>query len=99
MKIFEKIDLLYEQFSRRISTGAVNRAIKEMIEKHPPSRVGRGRIKFLYATQVRTKPPTFVVFVNRPDNIHFSYERFLINQLREHFQLAFTPIKVVFRKK
>jgi GTP-binding protein len=99
MKIFEKIDLLYEQFSRRISTGAVNRAIKEMIEKHPPSRVGRGRIKFLYATQVRTKPPTFVVFVNRPDNIHFSYERFLINQLREHFQRAFTPIKVVFRKK
>jgi len=99
MKIFGKIDLLYEQFSRRISTGAVNRAIKEMIEKHPPSRVGRGRIKFLYATQVRTKPPTFVVFVNRPDNIHFSYERFLINQLREHFQLAFTPIKVVFRKK
>ena len=99
MKIFGKIDLLYEQFSRRISTGAVNRAIKEMIEKHPPSRVGRGRIKFLYATQVRTKPPTFVVFVNRPDMIHFSYERFLMNQLRQHFQLAFTPIKVVFRKK
>ena len=99
MKIFGKIDLLYEQFSRRISTGAVNRAIKEMIEKQPPPRAGRGRIKFLYATQVRTKPPTFVVFVNRPDMIHFSYERFLINQLREHFQLAFTPIKVVFRKK
>ncbi len=100
MKLFEKIDLLYEQFSRRIGTGAVNRAIKEMIEKHPPPRVGgRGRIKFLYATQTRTKPPTFIVFVNRPDMIHFSYERFLINQLRAHFQLEHTPIKVIFRKK
>lgn len=99
MKIFGKIDSLYEQFSRRISTGAVNRAIKEMIEKHPPPRVGRGRIKFLYATQARTKPPTFIVFLNRPDMIHFSYERFIINQLRERFQFEFTPIKVIFRKK
>jgi GTP-binding protein len=99
MKIFGKIDLLYEQFSRRVSTGEVNRAIKEMIEKHPPPRVGRGRIKFLYATQPRTKPPTFVVFLNRPDKIHFSYERFLINQLREHFQFEFTPIKIIFKKK
>jgi GTP-binding protein len=99
MKIFEKIDNLYEQFSRRISTGAVNRAIKEMIEKHPPPRLGRGRLKFLYATQARTKPPTFVVFLNRPDMIHFSYERFIVNQLRERFQFDFTPIKVLFRKK
>ncbi|MBW2143929.1 MAG: GTP-binding protein, partial [Deltaproteobacteria bacterium] len=99
MKLFGKVDLLYEQFSRRISTGAVNRAIKEMIEKHPPSRIGRGRIKFFYATQPRTKPPTFVIFVNRPDRIHFSYERFLINQIRAHFRLEFTPIKVIFRKR
>jgi len=99
MKLFGKIELLYEQFSRRISTGAVNRAIQEMIEKHPPSRIGRSRIKFLYATQARTKPPTFVIFVNRPDMIHFSYERFLTNQLRAHFRLEFTPIKVVFRKR
>ncbi len=99
MKLFGKVDLLYEQFSRRISTGAVNRAIKEMIEKHPPSRIGRSRIKFLYATQTRTKPPTFVIFVNRPDMVHFSYERFLINQIRAQFQLEFTPIKVIFRKR
>ena len=99
MKLFEKIDLVYEQFSRRISTSAVNNAIQKMIDKHPPPRIGRGRLKFLYATQVRTKPPTFVVFVNRPEMIHFSYERFLINQLRSHFQLDFTPIALKFRKR
>ena len=99
MKLFEKIDLVYEQFSRRISTSAVNNAIQKMIDKHPPPRIGRGRLKFLYATQIRTKPPTFVAFVNRPDMIHFSYERFLINQLRSHFQLDFTPIALKFRKR
>ena len=99
MKLFEKVDLVYEQFSRRISTSAVNNAIQKMIDKHPPPRIGRGRLKFLYATQVRTKPPTFITFVNRPDMIHFSYERFLINQLRAHFQLDFTPIELKFRKR
>ncbi len=99
MKLFDKIDLLYEQFSRRIGTGAVNRAIKEMIEKHPPPRVGRGKLNFFYATQARTRPPTFVIFVNRPETLHFSYKRFLINQLRTNFQLDFTPIKLIFRKK
>ncbi len=99
MKLFEKIDMVYEQFSYRISTSAVNNAIKKMIDKHPPPRIGQGRLKFLYATQVRTKPPVFIVFVNRPDMIHFSYERFLINQLRAHFHLEFTPIKLEFRKR
>ena len=99
MNLFKKIDLLYEQFSRTVPTSALNRAIQEMIERHPPPRVGRGRLKLSYATQTRTRPPTFVLFVNRPDAIHFSYERFLVNQLRTHFQLQFTPIKLRFRKK
>ncbi len=99
MKLFDKINLVYDQFSRRISTSSVNGAIQKMIEKHPPPRIGRGRLKFLYATQPRTRPPTFVVFVNRPDMVHFSYERFLINQLRAHFQLEFTPIKLKFKKR
>jgi GTP-binding protein len=99
MKLFDKINLVYDQFSRRISTSSVNTAIQKMIEKHPPPRIGRGRLKFLYATQPRTRPPTFVVFVNRPDMVHFSYERFLVNQLRAHFQLEFTPIKLKFKKR
>ena len=99
MKMFGRIDTVYDQFSARIGTGAVNRSIQKVIEKHPPPRVGRGRLKFFYATQSRTRPPTFVVFVNRPDMLHFSYERFLVNQLREHFGLTRTPIRLTFKKR
>jgi GTP-binding protein len=99
MKLFNKIELVYDQFSRRISTSSVNKAMQKMIEKHPPPVVGRGRLKFFYATQARVRPPTFVAFVNRPDMVHFSYERFLINQLREHFKLNHTPIKLKLKKR
>ena len=99
IKLFSRIDSVYDQFSRRISTALVNRAIQEVIEKHPPSRIGRGRLKFYYATQTRTKPPTFTVFVNRPDMLHFSYERFLNNQLRVHLGLTRTSIKLIFRER
>jgi GTP-binding protein len=99
MKLFEKIDLVDKQSSHTFSTGAVNRAFQDMVKEHPPPRIGRGRLKLFYATQIGTRPPTFVVFVNRPDMIHFSYERFLINQLRTHFQLDHAPIRLQFRKR
>ena len=98
-KLFEKIDLLYGQFCTKIGTGEVNRAIEKMILKKPPPVVGRGRLKLFYSTQTGTRPPTFVVFVNRPDAVHFSYQRFMINQLREIFSLDHTPIRLFFRKK
>jgi GTP-binding protein len=97
--LFEKMDRLYVQFCRRISTGEVNRVIEEMLQKKPPPKTGRGRLKILYATQTRTRPPTFVVFVNRPEMVHFSYERYITNQLRERLGLDQTPVKVIFRKK
>ncbi len=99
MKVFGEIDRVYDQFSSRIGTGVVNRAIQKVMEKHPLPRAGGGRLKFFYATQSRTRPPTFVVFVNRPEMIHFSYERFLVNQLREHFDLTCTPIRITFKKR
>lgn len=99
MKLFDKIDMVFDQFSRRFSTSSVNRAVQKTIEKHPPPRIGKGRLKFLYATQTRTRPPTFVIFVNRPDMVHFSYERFLTNQLRERLRLEHSPIRIEFRKK
>jgi len=100
MKLFREIDTVFDQFSSRIGTGVVNRVIQKIIEKHVPPMAGeRGRLKFFYATQTRTRPPSFVVFVNRPEMIHFSYERFLINQLREAFGLTFTPIRVTFQKR
>ncbi|MBW1998756.1 MAG: ribosome biogenesis GTPase Der, partial [Deltaproteobacteria bacterium] len=98
-KLFDKIDLLYRQFSHRVPTNAVNRAIEEIIAKNPPPRASKGRVKIFYATQIHTRPPTFVIFMNRPDLVHFSYERFLINQFRERFGLDLTPIRLIFRKK
>jgi GTP-binding protein len=99
MELLKQMEHLYEQYDRRISTGAVNRAVGDMILKRPPPEQGRRRLKVFYATQVRTRPPTFVVFVNRPDMVHFSYERFMINQLREVLGLHLTPIKLLFKKR
>ncbi|MCP4665932.1 MAG: ribosome biogenesis GTPase Der [Deltaproteobacteria bacterium] len=99
MKLFDVINLVHEQFVKRVGTASLNKALREILERHPPPIVGRGRLKFNYATQVRSRPPTFVLFVNKPAAIHFSYERFLINQIKSHFQLESTPIKLVFREK
>ena len=98
-KLFDKIEMLYSQFSTTVGTVALNRAVKEMLQRRPPPAGGRGRLKLFYATQINIEPPTFVVFVNRPDLVHFSYRRFMVNQLREHFDLDHTPIKLVFRKR
>jgi GTPase len=98
-KIFDKVDIVYDQFNTRIGTGEVNRLIAEMILKRPPPRIGRGWLKFIYATQTETRPPTFVVFVNYPEQVHFSYKRFIVNQLRAKFNLKHTPIKLIFKKR
>ncbi|MGD2126583.1 MAG: ribosome biogenesis GTPase Der [Desulfobacteraceae bacterium] len=98
-ELFRRIEPLYGQYCRRIGTGVVNRAIEEMIRKRPPPRTGRGELKLLYATQAGIKPPTFVVFVNRPEMVHFSYQRFMINQLRKQLGLDWTPIKLIFKKR
>jgi GTP-binding protein len=99
MRLFDEIDRVYAQFSQRFSTSEVNKAVQALVRQHPPPRAGRGRLKLLYATQGGIRPPTFVVFVNRPDKVHFSYERFLINYLRAHFQLDAIPVRLRFRKR
>jgi GTPase len=98
-KIFDKVNIVYDQWCTRVGTGEVNRLVGEMILKRPPPRVGRGRLKFLYATQTEIKPPTFVIFVNHPEEVHFSYKRFIANQLRSKFNLKNTPIKLIFKKR
>ncbi len=98
-KLFEKINLVHREFDKKINTAEVNKALEEMTQKKAPAGIGSGRLKFFYATQTRVRPPTFVVFANRPDKIHFSYKRFMLNQLREHFELNHIPIRLKFRKK
>jgi GTPase len=86
-----------EQFNLRVDTGPLNRCIRRAVEKHnPPSRGGRA-MRIMYATQVRSRPPTFVLFVNDPKLMHFSYERYLTNTIREEFGFTGTPIRLLLR--
>lgn len=96
-KIIPEVDKVMAQFSRRITTSDLNRAFSEATEaKFAPLASGR-RVKFYYATQVGIKPPTFVIFTNQPEGIHFSYERYLANRFREAFGFEGTPIRLLFR--
>jgi len=98
-KIFNLVEEVYGQYERRIGTGELNRIFEGAVKKtEPPLYKGR-RLKFYYATQVSVKPPTFVCFVNFPDGVHFSYSRYLVNQIREGSGLDKTPVKIIFRKR
>lgn len=98
-KLFTMINNVAEQNSMRISTSVLNQVINEAIALvQPPTDKGR-RLKILYATQVSTKPPTFVVFVNNKELFHFSYERYLVNQIRKEFGLEGTPIRMIVRER
>jgi len=90
---------LYREFSSRVATASLNKAVEEIVANKPPPRAGHANLKVFYATQAETRPPTFIVFVNRPDIVHFSYHRYLVNQLKESLGLQKTPIKVIFKKK
>ncbi len=96
-KVLPAVRDVFAQYNSRISTGILNRALRESIDHHEPPMVRGRRLKFFYATQASTRPPTFVIFCNYPESIHFSYERFLINQFRESFALDKSPLKLVFR--
>lgn len=84
----------YQQSMRRITTGILNRAIRQFVAAHPPPLRKGKRLKIYYATQADTKPPTFVLFVNDPELMHFSYLRYLENRIRGHFSFDATPIRI-----
>jgi len=96
-KIMTETDNVMAQYSRRVTTSELNRIFSEAVESHhAPLHQGR-RVKFYYATQVGTKPPSFVIFTNRPDGVHFSYERYLSNRFRDAFGFTGTPLRLMFR--
>ena len=98
-KIFKLVDEVYGQYAKRIATGQLNRIMEKAIEKNEPSLHRGNRIKFFYAAQISTRPPTIVCFVNYPQAVHFSYKRYLLNQLREASGLDKTPIRMIFRQR
>lgn len=98
-KLFEYIKYVSEQNSRRIPTGMLNDVLASATARvQPPSDKGK-RLKIYYITQASTRPPTFVAFVNRAELFHFSYQRYLENQIRETFGLEGTPLKLIIRER
>ena len=98
-KLFPMVDALYRQYKTRITTGQLNRIVKEAVQKNPPAMAKGRRIKVYYATQITTGPPTFIAFVNYPEAIHFSYQRYLVNAIRTESGLTQTPIRLYFRQR
>ncbi len=98
-KVLELIDYVAEQHAMRIATANLNDLIQEAVHINPPPSDKGRRLKILYVTQGGVKPPTFIVFVNDPELMHFSYERFLENQLRSTFGFEGTPLRLIVRKR
>ena len=95
----EVIHYVAEQNAMRISTSVLNQFVEDAIAINPPPTEKGQRLKILYATQVKIKPPTFVIFVNEPEIMHFSYQRYLENKLREAFGFEGTPLQMIIRGK
>lgn len=98
-RIFALVDAVYAQYTSRLGTGQVNRIIERAVTRKPPSLHKGKRLKFYYATQVHTRPPRFVAFVNFPEAVHFSYRRYLVNQIREATGLDRTPLQLDLRQR
>ncbi|KJS22527.1 MAG: GTP-binding protein Der [Clostridiaceae bacterium BRH_c20a] len=99
VKILDLVDFVAQQHSHRVSTSILNQVISEAVQLNPPPSYKGKRLKILFVTQTGVKPPTFVFFVNEPDIVHFSYQRFLENKIRENFGFEGTPIRFVIKKR
>jgi GTP-binding protein len=98
-KILPLVDQVYAQYATRIGTGPINRIVNQATSRNePPLHKGR-RLKFFYTTQISERPPTFVSFVNFPDAVHFSYQRYLLNSIRLETGLDNVPLRLYFRQR
>ncbi len=97
--IFPAINLAYENYHKQVQTSIINDLIQDAVAMNPVPIFNHGKAQFNYITQVAIKPPTFALFVNNPDFVHFSYLRYLNNQVRNAIDFTGTPIKILLRKK
>jgi len=98
-KIMGEVEAVAAEFNRQVPTAALNRILEEAVRSHAPPVVQGTRLKFFYMTQTQVRPPTFVIFANKAEGIHFSYERYLQNKLREAFGFEGVPIRLIFRDR
>ncbi|RYG85283.1 ribosome biogenesis GTPase Der [bacterium] len=98
-ELFKVIDATGESFTKRVTTGELNRFFEKVLETHPPPTSGGKAPRLYYITQAESSPPTFVAISNAPDAIHFSYRRFVVNQLRKHFGFEGVPVRIFYKEK
>ena len=98
-ELFETIDRVRESFFKRVPTGELNRFFETVLDTHPPPTMGGRAPRLYYVTQAEAAPPTFVAMTNAPDSIHFSYRRYVLNQLRKHFGFEGVPVRVHYKAK
>jgi GTP-binding protein len=98
-KLMQSVRACAKSHKQRITTAAVNRFFEEVLEHHPPPTMNNRSVRIYYATQVQAAPPTFIIAANHPDRVHFSYRRYVVNQLRERFGFEGTPVRVFYRGK
>jgi GTP-binding protein len=98
-KLLETIDKVDGTRRMRVKTPELNRFVQSVTAAHPPASPGRKHVRILYAAQTGVAPPTFVFFTNVATNFHFSYERFLVNALRDAFGFMGTPIRLHVRRR
>lgn len=98
-RIMAEVEKVAEEFNRRVPTAALNKVLADAERGHQPPIFQGKRLKFFYMTQTSVRPPTFVAFVNRAEGVHFSYQRYLTNKIREAFGFTGTPIRLLFRDR
>jgi len=98
-ELFATIDRVYEAFSKRVTTGELNRFFEQVIETKPPPTMGARAPRIYYVTQAAIAPPTFIAMTNAPNSIHFSYQRFVVNQLRKQFGFDGVPVRVHYKPR
>jgi GTP-binding protein len=98
-RLFPLIDSVFEQYQRRVTTSRLNTMLREAIARNPPKSRHNQTLKIYFCSQVATRPPTFMFVVNDPKLVHFSYERYLQNILRQEFGFEGVPLKIFFRAR
>ncbi|MGH7330717.1 MAG: ribosome biogenesis GTPase Der, partial [Polyangiaceae bacterium] len=98
-ELFAEIDRTHRSFVKRIGTGELNRFFADVLDTHPPPTSGGKAPRLYYMTQAEIAPPTFVAITSAPDAIHFSYRRFVVNQLRKRFEFEGVPLRVFYKNK
>jgi GTP-binding protein len=98
-KLLPQVELICAEYARSIPTGRLNECLERAVAKNPISSYRGKFVKMFYSVQIKNRPPTFKCFINYPQGIHFSYERYLVNSLREVFGFSGTPVRLVFSGK